>query len=211
MILDLGTATITWETVAHNEVKGKKMEPGQTWWDYAAIEMGIPLVQVPVIVLSAAAVYLAFTLIVRVFGARALTTSTTSDAVVVIMLGAVAGRGIMGLEPTVAAALVALLTLFTLEMLFHGVQYSKLMRHFTNASAVVVFANGEEIEEACRRTRTSTADLVSAMRGAGISEIDSVQAIILEPSGGYSVIKAGETMSSELLEGVDGAEYLVED
>lgn len=168
----------------------------------------MPLASVPIVILSAIVVYLAFVVIARIFGARSFTTTTTSDAVFVIMLGAVAGRGILGLEPTPATALVALVSLFSLELLFQGVRKTHLAHRLTHTAPVVVFAEGAPVEEACTRTRTDTDDLVSAMRSAGIVNFSEVQLIILEPSGGYSIIRSGQHVDPRLLERVKGAQDL---
>ena len=180
----------------------------EAWLEYAITEMGMPLAQLPVVILSAVSVYFVFLLLVKLFGARTLTVTTTSDAVLVTMLGAVAGRGIIGLNPTIAAGIVGLATLFSLEMLFHGFRESRLVKNLAGSDPIVVFANGKPVREACRTTRTSKSDLVSAMRGAGVGEFSEVQMIVLEPTGGYSIIREGETISSELLEGVRGSHHL---
>ena len=73
-------------------------------WTQAFIEhLGIELWRIPVVVASAVGIYLTFLLLVRVFGVRVLSGWTGFDAVVLIMLGSVAGRVIIGHPPTLAA------------------------------------------------------------------------------------------------------------
>ena len=67
------------------------------------------------VVLSAVGIYLAFLMLVRLFGARVLTGMGTFDAVVVITLGAVAGRVILGDPPTLIAGVIGLTCLFAME------------------------------------------------------------------------------------------------
>ena len=184
------------------------MTDAENWCKYAAEQLGMPLALVPIVILSAAVVYLAFTAIIKLFGVRALTATTTSDFVFVIMLGAVAGRGVMGLHPTVATALVALLTLFSLEMFSHRLRDTWVARRLTHTEPIVVFAHGEPVEEMCERTHTSEEDLATVMRSAGVAQFSEVQAIILEPTGGYSLIRAEEEINLGLFKNLKGVEYL---
>lgn len=184
------------------------MSDSTGWWEYAIKATGMPLAEVPVIILSAIAVYFAFLILVRFSGARALTITSASDAALVTMLGAVGGRGILGLEPTVASGLLGLLTLFALEYLFHGIRETWLARALVVSDPIVVFANGKPVQKACERTRTTMSDLTSAMRSAGVAELADVQLVILEPQGGYSIIHAGTHIDPAILEGVVGAEHL---
>ena len=78
------------------------MTPPQGWGPALADALGMELWRIPVVVLTALAVYLAFLLLLRVFGARLLTGLSAFDSVVIIMFGAVAGRVILGHPPTLA-------------------------------------------------------------------------------------------------------------
>lgn len=72
------------------------MQPPGGWSDYLLTALGIEWYRIPVVIASAVIIYLAFLLLVRIFGARILTVTSGFDALVFIMLGAVAGRVILG-------------------------------------------------------------------------------------------------------------------
>lgn len=71
--------------------------------DDAVARLGVDAPGALAVVASAVAIYLAFLLMVRVLGQRVLSRLSTFDAVVVVMLGAVAGRAVLGDAPTLAA------------------------------------------------------------------------------------------------------------
>ena len=98
------------------------MTPPGGWTQAFIDHLGIELWRIPVVVASAIGIYLAFLLLVRVFGVRVLSGWTGFDAVVLIMLGSVAGRVIIGHPPTLAAGAIGLLTLLLLEAAFGAVQ-----------------------------------------------------------------------------------------
>ena len=68
--------------------------PRPHWYSPARRAAGGVPWRIPVVIVSAIGVYLAFLVLVRLFGARVLTAWSTFDAVVIIMFGAVAGRAV---------------------------------------------------------------------------------------------------------------------
>lgn len=184
------------------------MNPPGGWGAYTATELGLEPYAILITVLSAVIVYFVFVVVIRVFGAQVLTVTTGTDAVVVIMLGAVAGRAILGTTPTVASGIAALLTLVLMEFLFRSVLRRRGVRHFLKTKPVLVFVDGEPIADACERTRTSADDLNAAMRSAGVANPSEVQCIILEPRGSFSVIRTGTELQPNLFADVEGSQRL---
>jgi uncharacterized membrane protein YcaP (DUF421 family) len=167
--------------------------------------MGMEWYRLPIVVVSAVIMYLVFLVLVRIFGARILTVTSGFDALVFIMLGAVAGRAILGDPPTVATGIVGLATLMIMEAIFGAIERTWASRKLLSGRPTLVFAHGAPLDEACRRTHTSQADLNAAIRGAGLASGADVLCIVLEPHGAYSVIKQGTTIDPALFAHVDGA------
>lgn len=184
------------------------LRPPEGWWPAVVEHIGIELYRIPIVIASAALIYLAFLLIVRVFGARILSGSSGFDTVVIVMFGAVAGRVVLGHPPTVVAGLIGLLTLVAMEAVFGAVESSVRGRRILSAPPTVVFVHGQAVADACRRTHTSPADLQVVMRRAGVQSPADVQCIILESRGTYSLIREGAPIDPDLLSGVRGAERL---
>ena len=121
--------------------------------------LGIELWRIPVVVFSAIAIYLAFLLFVKIFGARVLAVTSSFDVVVTIMFGAVAGRVILGHPPTLAAGIIGLLTLMVAEAVFGALRSWRGMRRLLESSGVVVMAHGRVVEDHLRRSHVTRSDI----------------------------------------------------
>lgn len=192
------------------------MTPPGGWTAALISSLGIAPWRIPVVIISAVLIYLVFYLLIHVFGPRILTGTSSFDAAVIIMLGAVAGRVVIGHPPTLAAGVIGLTTLVLLEVIFGSLtsalskatHMSTLSRGLIK-SPIVVFAHGKRIEHYARRARVSNGDLAYAFRRAGAATPADVQCAIMEPNGTISVIRAGTAMDERLLIGVQGAEYVL--
>ena len=171
--------------------------------------VGIEAWRIPIVIASAVGIYVLFLLLVRLFGVRILSSFSSFDAIVIIMFGAVAGRVIIGHPPTLAAGAIGLTTLMAMEALFGAAQDLRGARRTLSAPPVVIFAHGASLPEAMRREHISTANLNAAIRSAGFTHTKDVQCVIREPTGALSVLRAGQPIAPELLDGVEGAELLL--
>lgn len=176
--------------------------------DFLISELSIEPRRIPIVVLSAIGIYLGFMILVKIFGSRVLSSMTASDAVVVIMFGAVGGRVILGHPPTLAAGLIGLLTLMLLEAAFGTLRRYTGWGRRLDRTPVLVVAEGQMIPANMRRSHVSRTDVYSAVRRAGMGRLDGVQAMILEPTGTLSIIRTGQTLDKELLRNVRGTELL---
>jgi uncharacterized membrane protein YcaP (DUF421 family) len=172
--------------------------------------LGIELWRIPIVVFTAVAIYLVFLLLVRLFGARVLAGLTGFDVVVGIMLGAVAGRVIIGDPPTLTAGIIGLVTLLCCEALFGVVRKNISFRQALNAQPTVVLAHGQPQTDLMRKTHVSHEDLMSCLRRAGVASPDQVLCIVLEPSGAMSLLRRGTDVDPVVLQGVLGAERVLD-
>lgn len=176
--------------------------------DFLITELSIEPRRIPVVVLSAIGIYLGFMVLVKIFGSRVLSSMTASDAVVVIMFGAVGGRVILGHPPTLAAGLIGLFTLMLLEAAFGTLRRYTGWGRRLDRSPVLVVADGQLLPVNMRRCHVSRTDVYSAVRRAGLGSLDGVQAMILEPTGTLSVIRTGQPLDRDVLRNVRGADRL---
>ena len=178
------------------------------WLNYAAGEMGIEAHRIPVVILSAVGIYLAFLLLVRLFTPRVLAQVTIFDAVVLVMFGAVAGRVVIGHPPSLAAGVIGLATLMVMEAIFGGLRSTRGFRALLQGSPVLIVAHGEIVTAALRRTRLTSRDVHSLLRRAGVGSLAEAQAVIAEPTGDISVFRVGQPLDPAALQDVVGAELL---
>lgn len=171
--------------------------------------LGLELWRIPIIIITAIAIYLVCVLLIRLFGARVLSGLTGFDVVVSIMFGAVAGRVIIGDPPTLTAGIIGLVTLLSCEAIFGLVRNNVRLHRAVHEPPTVVLAHGQLQSDLMRNTHVTHDDIMSALRRAGIADPAQARCVVLEPNGILSVLTYGAPLSSEVLNNVRGAERVL--
>lgn len=171
-------------------------------------QLGIEWHRIPVVVLATLGIYLSFMVLVKLFGSRVLTSMTASDAIIIIMFGAVAGRVFVGNPPTLAAGVIGLTTLMALEAAYGTIRKVVKWTRFLDRRPILLVFSGEMVEDNLTLAHITESDIYSAARRAGISRMEDVQIMILEPTGHISVIKVGQAIDPELFKDLVGSEYI---
>ncbi|MBC2682375.1 DUF421 domain-containing protein [Corynebacterium sp. 4HC-13] len=182
--------------------------PPAGWADTIGLELGIEAWRIPLVIASGVLIYLMFLVFVRIFGPRILGKLASFDAVVIVMFGAVAGRVIIGHPPTLAAGVIGLLTLICMEAAFGAVQDLRGIRHAISGNPIVLVAHGRFVAKNMRKAHVTKANIYAAARRSGITCLEQVKCIILEPTGELSIIREGTNMDPEMLTGVVGRDLI---
>lgn len=177
----------------------------QEWGRDLAERLGITAPHALAVVLCAVGIYLVFLVLVRVFGQRVLSGMSTFDVIVTVMLGAVAGRVVLGDPPTLVAGALGLGTLFVLEAAFGRLRSGTRGAALVNARAVLLMAGDQVLERNLRRAHVVETELFGALRRAGVRHLGEVACVVFEPSGTISVLRRGAPVDPRLLEGVRDA------
>ncbi len=177
-------------------------------WSEVGERLGISPTHAVAVVLSAIGIYLAFLVLVRAFGARVLNGMGTFDVVVVITIGAVAGRVILGHPPTLAAGVIGLTCLFALEAALGEARRTTRGARLVNAGPVVLMAGEEILVENLRAAHVTHAELRAALRHAGVRHRWEVTCAVFESTGRISVLRRGEGVDPRLLTGVRDADRI---
>ncbi|WP_455423381.1 DUF421 domain-containing protein [Corynebacterium singulare] len=176
----------------------------------AMYQLGIEPHRIPVVMVATFGIYLAFMILVKLFGSRVLTSMTASDAVIIIMFGAVAGRVIVGNPPTLAAGVIGLFTLMLLEAAFGTFRQFVRWSKFIDRRPVLLVYKGELQEDNMAFAHITDRDVNSAVRKAGLGRRTDVQLMILEPTGHISVIRRGQLVDASVFKDVLGSERIEE-
>jgi uncharacterized membrane protein YcaP (DUF421 family) len=160
------------------------------------------------VVASATGVYLAFLLLVRLFGQRSIARMSTFDIAIVLTLGSAAGRVITGYTPTLTAGVVALVTLFVLRWLAQQAARTRLGAALLRDRPVLLMAGGALLEETLGRARVTAEEVLEALRVAGVRNRDEVACVVLEATGAVSVTKRGAPLERGLFAGLRDAERI---
>ena len=184
-----------------------------TWTDtlieHVREQIYIDPARIPVVIFSAVVIYLVFLLLMKIFGSRVLASMSASDAVVIIMFGAVAGRVILGHPPTLATGIIGLATLMALQALFGILREKTRLGHLIDREPILLMFDGTIVRNGLQKSHFSYDDVRTSLRNSGIGTFVEVQAMILEASGNVSIIRAGTELDPEMLKGVRGAAELL--
>lgn len=160
------------------------------------------------VVISTAALYWSFIIIIRVLGQRALAQISSPDLATVVALGAVIGRAALGYTPTLGAGILALATLFAMQALAGQVRRLSLYPRALNNVPWLLMAGSKPIAQNLHRTHLSEEDLLAKIRLAGVRHRNQVACVILEPTGQITVLARGVPLDRGLLADVRGIEHM---
>ncbi|MBF4993162.1 DUF421 domain-containing protein [Arthrobacter gandavensis] len=160
--------------------------------------LGITPVEALWVVVSAVGIYAVFFVLIRGFGQRSLASWSTLDKAIVIALGGVVGRVILGYTPTLAAGIIGLLTLFTMMRLEEYLRRTK-RGVYLSSRPVLLMAGNEILADNLRKARIQNDELYFKLRQAGIHNFSEVSIVLLEPTGDVSVLRRGVPVERELL------------
>lgn len=173
--------------------------------------LGVDPLGVAAVVVAAVGVYVAFLVLVRLFGQRPLARMSTSDVIVVVALGSVAGRVVLGTSVTLLAGVVALLVLFVLRWVAERIGATRWGRWLVRDRPVLLMAAGAPQRDLMHRSRVSEDELAGVLRTAGIRDRREVACVVLEATGALSVVRHGQPLERALFAEVVGVERLPEE
>lgn len=167
-------------------------------------ELGTDWAQTWHVALATTSMYLAVIVCVRLFGQRTLATMSSFDLGCAIALGAVVGRTSLLLRPTLAAGLVALATLFTLQLALGRLRRRRWLDRLLNRPPVLLMDGPTPLHDNLRRSHVAEDELRQKLRLAGIRTPGEVRCVVLERTGAVSVIRTGEPLDPWLFSDVTG-------
>jgi uncharacterized membrane protein YcaP (DUF421 family) len=137
----------------------------------------------------AAVMYIALIVLVRLAKKRFLGEATAFDYILVVLIGAVAGRAMTGGAPFFVS-LFGILVLVAMHWIFSATaQRSRIFSHWIKGNATTIIKDGKVDRQAMARTHMSSDDLDEDLRSKGVKDPGQVGEARLERSGSLSVIK----------------------
>ena len=133
-------------------------------------------------------VYLVFLL--RVTGKRTLSKMNAFDFVVTIATGSAFAAALVDQSVSVSEAMAAftVLALVQLAVAWSQVRSERFEKVVKSVPTILVWRGGMR-REVMRRARVSEAEVLAACRGAGLLSLGEVEAVVLETTGDFSVLK----------------------
>lgn len=160
------------------------------------------------VVVATILMYVAFLALQRLLGQRVFSGLSSVNITVAAVLGAIVGRATMGHTPTLAAGVIALVTLFCLEGLISRLSRWAPVDRLVNNRPVLLMAGPRPITTHLERYHVTDTELRTALRLAGVTAAGQVAAVVLEPTGAMSVLRRGTPIDPRLLAEVRGWELV---
>jgi uncharacterized membrane protein YcaP (DUF421 family) len=153
------------------------------------------------LMLTAAAVLWTL-LLARIVGLRAFSKMTAFDFVATIAVGSlIAQAGTRDRLPDFLQAMAGIGGVFLVQWVLAKARLnSKALQRLIRNRPVLLMEHGHYLEQAMRETRVSRQNLDEKLRQAGVGDVATVRAVVLETTGDMSVIK--EDVDERLLDGV---------
>lgn len=144
--------------------------------------------------------YLAIVGILRVSGKRTLSKWNAFDFIVTIALGSALATAILSKQTPLLDGVLAFVLLVGLQFLITWLSVrSPRVHRWVKSSPTLLLRDGRFLEESLRRERVTRSEVMAAIRGRGIADVQDVAAVVLETDGSFSVIgEAGPDARSAL-------------
>ncbi|MCL2467012.1 MAG: DUF421 domain-containing protein [Micrococcales bacterium] len=162
---------------------------GITWWEMAGTLVGTTVL------------FWVFTALLSFFGQMRARVTVASVAVMVL-IGAVTARAMLGPRPTATTGVLVLVTVFVWESVFRLVSH-RLPRRRLTGQPQVVLRDGTIDETALHKARLYPDDLVVQMRRKGLTRLQDVALAIVESDGSITIIRAGQPVDDEFVADLD--------
>ena len=146
-------------------------------------------------------------LLVRIIGLRSFSKMTAFDFVVTLATGSLlASAATVSDWPALFQIAVAILVLLSVQAGLATLRKSsKSVRDLLGNTPLLLMRDGQFIDAAMQSSRVAREDVLAKLRGANVSDLTAVRAVVLESTGDISIMH-GSPIQPELLEGVRGAE-----
>jgi uncharacterized membrane protein YcaP (DUF421 family) len=137
----------------------------------------------------AVAIYLILIAFIRIGKKRFLGKATVFDAILVIVIGSLASRGISGNAPFVASLASVLVLILAHWLMSYFAKGSPVLSWLIKGTDTLILKDSRIDRGALREAHMSEDDLAEDLRQKGIEQTSEVKEARLERSGKLSVIK----------------------
>lgn len=152
---------------------------------------------------TAVLTYLFIIFAVRITGKRSTSKMNNYDWIVTVAMGSIAGSIVLLKDVVLLDGFVAVGTLLVLQFLSTklSVHYSSVRKLLT-AAPTLLYYRDEFLDDALKRERVTRDEILSAARQQGYNGLDTVIAVILEPSAELSFLERSTAEESPTLDEV---------
>lgn len=141
--------------------------------------------------------------LVRIVGLRSFSKMTNFDFVMTVAMGSLlAGAGQTGRWVDFLQTVTAMASLFAVQWGVAKIrQISDRFENLVQNKPVILMRNGVFLEDVMAEERVAKDDLIAKLREANVLDLSQVRAVVLETTGGISVLH-GDQLQEDLLNGI---------
>jgi uncharacterized membrane protein YcaP (DUF421 family) len=154
--------------------------------------------------------YVGLIFILRMSGKRTLSKMNAFDLVVTVAFGSAFASTILSGDVSLSEGIAAFMLLCALQ---YGVAFasvrSEAIQDCVKAAPVLLFHKGRCLAESMRRERVTEEEIFAAIRASGAARLSSVDAVVLETDGSFSVLSGANGETADALRYVQGAEDIL--
>ncbi len=144
--------------------------------------------------------YISLIFFLRIAGKRILSKMNAFDLVVTVSLGSILATIMLNKDVALVQGALALALLIGLQF---AITWSSIrvrwLRQLVTGEAALLFFRGEFLPAALRRERVTEGEVRAAIRSAGLTAMEEVEAVVLETDGSISVVKHADSAQSSSL------------
>jgi uncharacterized membrane protein YcaP (DUF421 family) len=148
-------------------------------------------------------------LFLRISGKRTLSKLNAFDLVVTVALGSTLATMLLTKDVALGEGALGLALLIGLQ---YVVSWSSVrvrwVRHTVRSEPALLVRRGLMLADAMRRERITEGEVLAAVRSAGVRDVESVEAVVLETDGSLSVLpQSNGSGTPTSLRGVSGSDF----
>jgi len=130
--------------------------------------------------------------LIRISGRRSFGIRTPLDNIIVILLGALLSRAIVGASPFVPIITVSLVIVLLHRIFGWLTVHSKIMQHLLEGRKIVLYEQGQFQKQNMEKALVCEEDVMQGIRKAALTEDPSkIREVYMERNGEISVVKKG--------------------
>lgn len=157
------------------------------------------------VILSTLGIYVVLILFTRLSGVRTFSKMSSFDFAITVAIGSLIASTILTKSPPLFQAVVAMASLFAIQMVIAGFRESYFIRSLVDNKPILLMRNTEMLEENMKKARVTREDLLGKLREANVTQFSQIRAVVMETTGDMSVLHHHEIdhqLEEKLLEDV---------
>lgn len=136
--------------------------------------------------------YAALVFLLRVSGKRTLSKMNAFDLVVTVAIGSTLATALLDKSVALLEGLAAFFVLIFLQMALTALSVrSSRFLGWIKAEPRLLVHRGRFLTTSMQRERVAEVEILAALRQRGVPSLESVEAVVLETDGTFSILRAG--------------------